>query len=290
MEASSPARWKTERLGEWTEPVDFEVTRERIAAYAEATNDEHPAHRAGDLAPPVFAVVPVFTSLAPALAGIVPDELVMRVVHGQQDFRYHRPITPGRLLTSRAVALGITQRSTGAVVLGRGETRDEEGALLVEQLMTCFVRGGEFGDTVGEALPEHAFPEALRRIEPVATVAHGYDADTTRRYAEAAGDPMPIHVDEEIARAMGLPGIIVHGLCTMAYTGRAVIGEFCPEDPTRLKRLAVRFSRIVQPAETVSTALWRDPEHAGRVVFETTSSTGAVVVKDGLAELAGGGT
>ena len=35
------------------------VERERIAAYAEATNDEHPAHRAGDLAPPVFAIVPV---------------------------------------------------------------------------------------------------------------------------------------------------------------------------------------------------------------------------------------
>ncbi len=289
MEASTDLQWNVDQLGVWSDPVDFVVERERIVAYAEATNDEHPAHRAGDIAPPVFAILPVFTVIAPQIVGVVPNEIVMRGVHGQQDFRYHRPIKPGQTLTSRAVAQGITQRSTGAVVLGKAETRGQDGELVVEQWMTYFVRGGVFGETVGEPLPSHDFPAALAGTEPFAQVTHGYDADTTKRYSEASGDPMPIHLDDGIAKAMGLPGIIVHGLCTMAYTSRAVIGECCPEDPTRLKRLVVRFSKIVQPSETVTTALWRDGQAESgseRVVFETMSSTGSVAIKDGLAEIA----
>lgn len=281
--------WNTDAVGRWSEPADFRVERERIAAYAEATNDEHPAHRAGDLAPPVFAIVPISDVIIPALTAPVPQDLVMRGVHGQQDFRYHRPIRPDAVLSSRAIVVGITQRSTGAVVIAKGETRDADGELVVEQLMTYFVRGGDLGESVGEALPEHAFPAALAGTDPVASVAHGYDPDTTQRYSKASGDPMPIHLDDAFAKKMGLPGIIVHGLCTMAYTSRAVIGEFCPQDPTRLKRLAVRFSSIVQPSETVTTALWRDghtPDGSARVVFQTTSSTGAVAIKDGLAEIA----
>ncbi|KAA1428405.1 MaoC/PaaZ C-terminal domain-containing protein [Nocardioides antri] len=41
-------------------------------------------------------------------------------------------------------------------------------------------------------------------------------------YAAASGDPNPIHQDEEIARAVGLPGVIAHGMYTMALAARAV--------------------------------------------------------------------
>ena len=81
---------------------------------------------------------------------------------------------------------------------------------------------------------------------------------------------------------MGLPGIIVHGLCTMAFCGRAVVGQYCADDPTRLKRLAVRFSKIVQPSETITTSLYGE----GTVHFETTSDNGNTAIKDGLAEVA----
>ena len=42
------------------------------------------------------------------------------------------------------------------------------------------------------------------------------DADLTKRYAAASGDPNPIHTDEEFARNVGLPGCILHGLYSMA--------------------------------------------------------------------------
>ena len=67
---------------------------------------------------------------------------------------------------------------------------------------------------------------------------------------------MQIHLDEEFAKAVGLPGIIIHGLCTMAFTSVAAIQHACPDDPTRLKRLAVRFASIALPEQTITTSIW----------------------------------
>jgi acyl dehydratase len=81
--------------------------------------------------------------------------------------------------------------------------------------------------------------------------------------------------------------MIVHGLCTMAFCGRAVLNRFCSEDPTRLRRLAVRFAAIVQPGESITHSLWRAPRHsdAEQIMFESTSSSGRLAIKDGLAEV-----
>jgi acyl dehydratase len=284
MSTSTELQWKLDRLGQWGDPSTFEVTRERIAAYAEATNDEHPAHRSGELAPPVFPVVPALLDvLGPAIMAVVPGEIAMRVVHGEQDFRYHQPIVPGQTLVSRAAAVGVHGTSSGVVVLGKAITETASGDPVVEQYMAAFFRGAQLDVHEGERLTEHGFDESLRAAGPVAQVTHGYDADQTKRYSEASGDPMPIHLDDDFAKAMGLPGIIVHGMCTMAFCSRAVVAEFCNEDPTRLQRFAARFSKIVQPSEQVTTALWDGGQ--GRVVFETTSDNGNVAIKDGLAEI-----
>ena len=45
---------------------------------------------------------------------------------------------------------------------------------------------------------------------------------------------MPIHLDEEFAKSVGLPGIIIHGLCTMAFTSWAAIQNLAAGDPDRL--------------------------------------------------------
>jgi acyl dehydratase len=86
---------------------------------------------------------------------------------------------------------------------------------------------------------------------------------------------------------VGLPGIIVHGLCTMAFTSVAAIESFTPEDPSRLRRLAVRFASIALPEQTITTRLWSAGERDGRAcyAYETTNDQAAVVIKDGWAEI-----
>jgi acyl dehydratase len=287
--STTTQEFKAESIGTWSDPQEFQVEQERIVAYAEATNDGIAPHAEGRIAPPVFAVVPAFETLAPTMAEVIPPELLMMVVHGEQDFHFHRPIEPGMSLVTRATPIGFEGKSSGVTVGVRAETRlkgtDE---LVVEQYMTSFVRGAQSPETVGDRAPGHAFPEALRDSEPIAELSQTFDKDQTFRYAPAAGDPMPIHLDEEMAKAMGLPGIIIHGLCTMAFTSHAVIATACPDDPTRLKRLAVRFSKVCRPEETITTRIWDAGETDGRraLAYETTSDSGNVVIKDGWAEIA----
>lgn len=272
-----------EKIGAWSEPSEFDVTRERMIAYAEATNDQHKLHLSGELAPPVFAVVPTFTQMAAVTMEVVPPHLMMRVVHGEQDIRIHRPILAGDLLSSRGKVVGIHGKSSGVVVTALIETRDAAEELVNEQYFAGFFRGGNWLHEAGAPFPTHELDAAVRLRPPDAVTAAPFDADQTWRYAEASGDPMPIHTDEEFAKAMGFPGIIVHGLCTMAFASQAVIAHACSADPTRLRRLVVRFSAAGRPGQTATTSVWdTDP---GTLAFETATSEGTVLIKDGLAEI-----
>lgn len=67
------------------------------------------------------------------------------------------------------------------------------------------------------------------------------------RYAEASGDHNPIHQDETVARSVGLPGVIAHGMYTMALAARAV-GDWFPG--AEVVSLGCKFtSPVVVPAE-----------------------------------------
>lgn len=272
-----------EALGRWSEEREFKVEAARTTAYAAATNDDNPRHTAGELAPPVFAVVPIWEPMVEVTGKITPPEVLMRVVHGEQDMRLHRPIVPGDLLRSRAAAVGVTVRGTGTTLLLKTESRDEAGKLVSEQYVTMFFRGVSEGDSGGEEPPAHKLTAEVKGSGAVARIAASVQDDQTFRYAEASGDRMPIHLDDAVARSVGLPGIIVHGLCTMAFAGRAVVEAACGGDPARLARLAVRFSRPVLPGQTVTTVVYR--AGSGAYGFEVLNPEGQAVIKDGLAEV-----
>ena len=141
------------------------------------------------------------------------------------------------------------------------------------------------GESGGPEKPDHAFPEDVRAKKVGELTVH-VDDDQTYRYRDASGDTMPIHVDDAFAKSVGLPGIIAHGLCTMAMCSQAVVKTVAEGDPSRLRRLAVRFSKPVFPGNDVVTTIYDAGERDGRraYAFEATSN-GDVVIKDGLAEV-----
>jgi acyl dehydratase len=278
-----------EALGHFTGEREFKVDAARTVAYAAATNDDNPRHTGGELAPPVFAVVPAWDVLTAAARLVAPEEAFAQLVHSEQDMRLFRPIAPGDVLRSRAAPVHLAVRRVGTTVAVRTETVDAGGAPVNEQFVTLFFRGRFEGGSGGEAPPDHKLTAAAKAAAPVAEVTYGFDADQTFRYAEASGDPLPIHLDDAVARSVGLPGIIVHGLCTMAFCGRAVIEALAGGDPTRLARLAVRFSRPVLPGQEITIRLYAAPgpddRHGGAYGFEGLNADGQAVVKDGRAEL-----
>jgi acyl dehydratase len=275
----------TDAVGRWSEETLFPAPAERAIAYAKATNDPVTAHLDGTLAPPVFAVVPTLPALAQVTLSAVPEALAMRILHGEQDFRFHRPIVPGEPLKVRAKVVGIHGKSSGVVVTSVAETRDGYNLPVNEQYFSGFFRGGEWPNQAGEAAPGHAFDESLRARSADFVVEQKFDLDQTFRYAEPAGDPMPIHLDDEFAKKMGLPGIILHGLCTMAFTSHAVLSQVAPNNPEQLKRLAVRFAAPGRPGQVMTTSMWRT--ETGAVKFESVNDEGQVLIKDGLAEFEG---
>jgi acyl dehydratase len=271
-------------LDHWTDPVSFTVERERLVAYAEATNDPIAAHRSGEVASPVFAIVPVFQSLMEPALEVVPLSVLGRVLHGEQDFRFHRPIRLGDELVARGKMTGFEGLPNGTRACVYLETKAAAGELVNEQYVTFFIRGFDDGRKLGEMSPAHRFDDDLRDAGPAADVVQHIDDDQTFRYSPASGDPMPIHLDEQVARDSGLPGIIAHGFCVLAFTSWAILQELGDGDVGRLRRLAVRFAKPVLPGQDIRTRVFA--AGGGRFAFETTVDE-TVVLRDGLAELEG---
>jgi acyl dehydratase len=273
----------TSALGRSTDEREFKVEAPRAIAYAAATNDTNERHTGGDLAPPVFAIVPVWDVMTAAAGLVTPPEAIERIVHSEQDMRFFRPIAPGDVLRSKAAPIYVAVRGVGTTVAIRTETTDAAGAPVNEQFVTLFFRGPFEGQSGGEPAPEHKLTAATKAGTPVAEVTYRFDEDQTFRYADASGDPVPIHLDAAAAQAVGLPGIIIHGLCTMAFCGRAVIETVAGGDPTRLARLAVKFSRPVFPGQEITVRIYATGD--ATYGFEALNAEGQAVVKDGLGEL-----
>ncbi len=110
------------------------------------------------------------------------------------------------------------------------------------------------------------------------------DKYLTVRYAGASGDFNPIHIDEEFARAVGLPGRILHGLWTMAQVARAQTEA--AGGPEHLKRLSVQFRGMGLPEqEVVVTGTVREASDGGVLVDTVAEQAGKQIIRNAEAEL-----
>jgi acyl dehydratase len=260
----------------------FEVRAQRIEAFARATNDDNEWYFKGDdsVGSPVFPIVSAFDTF---MAAAMDPELgadLLRLVHGSEEHILHRPLRPGDTLTVEPVLESIESKDTGETFTISAVQKNGEGDLVAETRGTMFIRGtGSRRAAVAEARAGE--DESERKIVYEETTK--VDEDQTQRYAEVSGDHNPIHLDEATAKMAGLPGIILHGMCTMAIATKAAVNGPAGGDPTRVRRVAVRFSRPVLPGQELTTVLWESG--ADSYGFETFNSKGAAVIKGGIVEL-----
>ncbi|MHB8656442.1 MAG: MaoC/PaaZ C-terminal domain-containing protein [Solirubrobacteraceae bacterium] len=110
------------------------------------------------------------------------------------------------------------------------------------------------------------------------------DPYITVRYAGASGDFNPIHIDEEFARQVGLPGRILHGLWTMAQVARA--HTEAAGGPAALKRLSVQFRGMGRPGEEIEvTGTVASVDEGIAVVHSEARQSGHRLIRNGVAEL-----
>lgn len=269
---------------------------DEMVAYAEATNDPNPRYvdterDGGTVAPPLFPVRLFHRLMFQCVGDPDLDLDMLRLVHGEEDLTWHEPLRPGDIVNLRATLEFISQKSKGLVV-GWRMYGIVGGVTKVEAAMSVFVRkqmlaGVEPGTTFG-ALP--AGPEGQPEGEPTLTASMEVAEDQPVRYAVASLDDNPIHLDPDVAQRAGLPGVILHGLCTMAFGSKALVDGLLDGDPTNLRRYAVRFTRPVLPGQTLVTKAWEAgalPEGGTGYHVQIENQDGDVVAANGWAEVAG---
>ena len=99
-------------------------------------------------------------------------------------------------------------------------------------------------------------------------------------YAAAGGDHNPIHLDDDFARSVGLPGVIAHGLLQMGLL--ATVASEAAGGPENLKRLFVRFAGMVVPGDTVTFKA--TPVGEGRLELSAINQKGEAVLTKASAD------
>lgn len=240
----------------------LELDRERVAKYQRGIAEEP-----NGLVPPliVAALVIPTSGLVIGTLDLGPD--LFRIVHGGIDFDFHRRLSVGDAIDCSAKLEGIDDKSSGRV-LNVGFDVSCAGELVCQGVTRYFVRGQTRGS---KRLPSPLPGSALASVTEV--VQQGQSL----LYAEGSGDVFPIHTSPEFARSVGLPDVILHGMCTLAFALRAVTRT---ADHGRLASLSVRFSRTVLHGDALTTHVHRDGD---AFAFATDNQRGERVLSDGRA-------
>jgi acyl dehydratase len=108
---------------------------------------------------------------------------------------------------------------------------------------------------------------------------------TPHLYAGASGDFNPIHIDPEFAKAVGLPGNILHGLYSMGLVARAN-AAVADGDPRALKRLSVQFRGMGVPEQEIVVSGTVKSVDGDTVAIDTIATQGETqIIKNAEAEV-----
>lgn len=262
--------------GKVYEPAEVTITAEEIAAYADASGDANLRHQPGpdQVASLIFPVVPGWEAMG--RVGTDPELGVdnpLMILHGEQEFRYHTPIRPGDTLTITPMLDSVEDKGKGATFVSKFTATRPDGEPVVEGLATIFVRGAGSGSERPKSAPQ---PAPTKGVERARFTSH-VDVEMPAMYAAASGDHNPIHLDNDVATAIGLPGVINHGLGTLSLVAGGLCRELADGDVVAVGGLRVRFTDMVFPGSDLETTVW-ESDTVGTYLFETTRPDGACVM------------
>ncbi|PMS36740.1 acyl dehydratase [Trinickia symbiotica] len=212
----------------------------------------------------------------------------VKLVHGEQDVRFLRPMPVAATIVSKTRVSRITDKGAGKgaiVELLRDIIDASNGDRLAEVRQVSFLRGdGGFSAESGASDPP---PEALPAVPesaPDADYVFSTGAHAALIY-RLSGDVNPLHADPEVASKAGFSRPILHGLATYGMAGYAAIRMFAANDAARLKRLALRLTSPVYPGEDVRFQFWRESDTRLHLRARV-DARDVVVLNNGIVEIA----
>lgn len=283
----------TDAVGKSLEAACRTLTPRMLMAYASvlgAAEDVYLDDLSGIQAFPPFVVVPEWDIMNGRAYrdALGADEATMwACIHVQQDSRFYKPIQPGMRLATAGKICELRATRIGTLVSTELTTTDmANGEVLARSWFSGIFLGHapSDGDRTLVSAPAldkrgaDSFHEPPRFLLDVSRVL-------PHLYTEAASIWNPIHTERRAARDSGLNDTLLHGTCTWASAGLALIREHAGSAPARLSRLAGRMAgqAMVGRRLDIQSRWLAATEGSFQVAFQVLDGT-TVVLADGIAE------
>ena len=276
-------------VGTETGAVSQTIDARWLMAYAAALGEEDPRYydttrAGGPVAHPLFPVGYEWTAALNLRAKTIRAELHPRGVHASHHTVIHRVPQAGDRLLTRAQVIAVRPTRSGTLVVSRFSTVNRNGQPVTTTDYGSVYRGvGTESETRAavEPLPRPAAPAAG---EPRWTASVAVSLQVAHVYTECARIWNPIHTDLAVARAAGLPGLILHGTATLALAVSQVIRRELGGDPLRVREVAARFAGMVALPSTLGVRCRGREGHV--VAFDAVDARGEPVLRDGVVRAA----
>ena len=264
-------------------PVACTLDPRWLMAYAAGLGESDPRYYdttspRGPLAHPLFVVCYEWPVAVALREKTIDPALAPHSVHATHHLVLHRLPRAGDSLRTTARVVGVERRRSGTLVVTRFTTTDRTGVLVSTTDYGSVYRGVELrGDeVVSPSEPVTEGGDESTRWEERVPVA----AQAAHVYTECARIWNPIHTDLVVARAAGLPGLILHGTATLALAVSRVVLRDLGGDVTRVREVRGDFTGMVA---LPSTLIVRGRRAAGgRLGFDAVDATGAAVLSRGV--------
>jgi len=236
----------------------------------------------GPAAHPLFPVCYEWPAMLALRDRATQEEIAIRSVHATHDLTLHRPPRAGDTLHTTARVTGLAHRRAGTLMTVRQETVDALG-----QPVSTTDYGSVYRDVGFEGEDSGFRPHERDGLEMPAGAVElpvAVPAGLAHVYTECARIWNPIHTDVAVARAAGLPDIILHGTATLALAVSRVL-HHAGADPRAVSRVRARFAGMVRLPSGLTLRVGEAAEEK-TFLFDATGEDGAPVLNDGALQLA----
>lgn len=210
-------------------------------------------------------------------------------VHASTDLRIHRPFRPGEAITTQGRVVEKKQLKPGVFVLDRYRMTSSNGEVVAELDYNGITRGATLDGPAVSIEAEHEAEYDAPSFgavadEPIWCEEIPVAPQAAQQYTECAQIYNPIHTEPSVAKAAGLPDIILHGSATKAMSLSAVIAHAFDGDPARVTRLmgqlrAMVLMNTVMRVEALAEEIVGDEK---RILFRTLNEAGDTAIANGI--------
>ena len=288
-DASGPGVVSSDDVGLYTIANTAVLDSRFTMAYAAGINDSNPAYF-DDLRPGGLQIHPGICFSLQWASRFRPDQRPnLRAapygVHASTDLVLHRPFRAGEAITTQGRVMQKRRIRPGVYNVERYRMTASDGELVAELYYNGIVRGATLDGPDIVLEDEPGWP-AFGRVsgEPLWRTAIPIPLHAGQQYTECARIYNPIHTEPSVAKAAGLPGVILHGSATKAMSLTAVVNRCFDGDASRIRRLCGQLRGMALMDSAIAVEALAEEVVGGekRILFRTLNAEGEPAIRNGV--------